>query len=173
MVGYRPLGQTVGRDYARTEIKMRGELRKGMAESAVLVADKPGAKVCWTFERYYKKTYLTDGIKIVGWPKSLVWQNLSGITGLVQIAFLLQRWQDGTLYIARVTPAEREAALLDSRKAAPAPRCAHSPPKLGRRDLKSHKYRPKTNPTGRPGRYKRNGPKSAQWVTAVAEARAE
>lgn len=70
-----------------------------------------------------------------------------------------------------MTAAEREAALADPTEAAPAPRCIHTPPKLGRSDLKTHKRRPKTNPEERPHRYTRKGPKSQKWVSQAAEAR--
>ncbi|KAH9848657.1 hypothetical protein C2E23DRAFT_738976 [Lenzites betulinus] len=172
MTGYRRPGSTLRADYARREIKLRGGLRKLVAEAAVSVSGNPDAKMWWTFEQYYTRTYLGAGIKLIGWPTCFVWQNLSGITGYERIAFLHQRWKKGKMSFVPVTAAEREAALADPTRAAPAPRCIHTPPKLGRSDLKAHKRRPKTNPEGRPHRYTRNGPKSQKWVSQAAEARA-
>ncbi|OJT04618.1 hypothetical protein TRAPUB_4666, partial [Trametes pubescens] len=82
-------------------------------------------------------------------------------------------WNKGDLRFEPVSLIERQAALLDYRKAAPAPLYFTAPPKLGRSDLKARKHRLKKNPMGLPGRYVRNGPKSAKWVTAAAERRAE
>ncbi|KAH9849318.1 hypothetical protein C2E23DRAFT_784308 [Lenzites betulinus] len=172
MAGYRRLGSTLRADYARREIKLRGGLRKLIADAAVSVSGRADAKMWWTFEQYYTKTYLGAGIKLIGWPGCFVWQNLSGITGYERIAFLYQRWKKGKMGFAPVTAAERAAALADPTQAAPAARCIHTPPKLGRSDLKAHKRRPKTNPEGRPHRYTRNGPKSQKYVSQAAEARA-
>ena len=77
------------------------------------------------------------------------------------------------MYFDQVTPAEASAAMVNPLAAAPTPCHYGIPPDLGRSDIKKHRYRPKTNPLNLPGRYIRNGPKSARWVTAAAEARAE
>ncbi|KAH9848659.1 hypothetical protein C2E23DRAFT_888908 [Lenzites betulinus] len=98
MTGYRRPGSTLRADYARREIKLRGGLRKLVAEAAVLHEDIPVA-----------------GIKLIGWPTCFVWQNLSGITGYERIAFLHQRWKKGKMSFVPVTAAEREAALATRR----------------------------------------------------------
>ncbi|EIW56736.1 uncharacterized protein TRAVEDRAFT_49554 [Trametes versicolor FP-101664 SS1] len=173
MAGYRTLGSTLRQDYAREELKMRGELRTLIHDVLVALSGDADASMRWTFERYFKFVYLAHGLQLVGWPAEIVWGNLSGITGRARIAHLLGLWHAGALRFERVSAAERAAALLDPRRAAPAPRYVRTPPKLGRSDLKARKPRPKTNPSGKPGRHVRNGPKSAKWVTAAAERRAE
>lgn len=127
----------------------------------------------WTLDGYFKNVYLAHNLKLVGWPEELIWRNLSYITSFKRISFLVKLWNEGDLRFEPVSPIERQAALLDYRKAAPAPRYFTAPPKLGRSDLKARKHRPKKNPLGLPGRYVRKGPKSAKWVTAAAERRAE
>lgn len=140
---------------------------------AVALSGELKARMWWTFDRYYKFVYLRYGLKLVGWPEEVIWRNLSDITGLARMSMLLELWQEGKLRFEPVTQAERDAAVLEPWRAAPAPRYFCTPPKLGRSDMKTRRHRPKKNPLGKPGRYVRKGPKSAKWVTAAAERRAE
>ncbi|KAM5536397.1 hypothetical protein V8D89_009936 [Ganoderma adspersum] len=78
------------------------------------------------------------------------------------------------MYFAPVTDEEYLAALKDPNTCSPSPLHFGIAPDLGRCDIKKRKYRPKTDPLNlRTGRYVRNGPKSARWVSQMAERRAE
>ncbi|KAL1949485.1 hypothetical protein VTO73DRAFT_8366 [Trametes versicolor] len=173
MAGTRALGATLRADYARREIKIRGELRQAIQELLVALTGVPEACMRWTLEDYCEYVYLAYGLKLVGWPKGMVFRNLSNVTGLVAISGLANRWKHGKMGFAAITEAERAAALLDPRAAAPATHCKHRKARTGRSDLKAH--RPSRKPRERifPVRHVRDGPTSDKYVTAAAEAQAE
>ena len=134
----------------------------------------PGQKMRWTLRTYWKFVFLALRLKLVGWPPDIPFMNLSDLSGFARISRIATLWDSGRMYFAPVSDAEYLAALNDPYSCAPAPLHCGLAPDLGRCDIKKRKYRPKTDPLNlRKGRYVRNGPKSARWVSQMAERRAE
>ncbi|PIL33229.1 hypothetical protein GSI_04679 [Ganoderma sinense ZZ0214-1] len=128
----------------------------------------------WTLKAYLKYVYLALCIKLVSWPHDIPFMNLSDITGLARISCIASLWESEQMYFAPITDKEYLAALANPNSCAPGPLHHGLAPNLGRCDIKKHKYRPKTDLLNlRKGRYVWNGPKSARWVSQMAERRAE
>ncbi|KAI0688482.1 hypothetical protein C8T65DRAFT_589475 [Cerioporus squamosus] len=171
MTGYRAPGKTLRADYARLEIQKRGELRVGMNTDLATRSGNPDACMRWTLESYHRNVYVGLGYELIGWPPSVPFTNLSDITGYERIASLLSRWKTGKMYFARIPEARRRAAedTSDPLRTAPAPLHFGVKPRQSRSDVKKQRYRPKTNPLNLPGRFVRDGPKSARWVSEDAD----
>ena len=134
----------------------------------------PGQKMRWTLKGYWKYIYLALRLKLIGWPHDIPFMNLSDITGFARISRIATLWDSGRMYFAPVSDEEYLAALKNPVSCSPSPLHFGFAPDLGRCDIKKRKYRPKTDPLNlRKGRYIRNGPKSARWVSQMAERRAE
>ncbi|KAM5536333.1 hypothetical protein V8D89_010025 [Ganoderma adspersum] len=173
MTGFRPVGDTVGSRYARREGGMRGGLRLSMNAELSCLSGIGGRKMRWTLWAYYKFVFLALRIKLVGWPHDVPFMNLSRITSLARISRIVALWETGKMHFAPVSDDEHRAALDHPESCAPGPLHFGFAPDLGRCDIKKRKYRPKKDPLDlRQGRYVRNGPKSARWVSQMAEARA-
>ncbi|KAI0667201.1 hypothetical protein C8Q78DRAFT_948678, partial [Trametes maxima] len=172
---YRVLGDTLRVDYARREIRLRGELRQIMNNALAAATNDPHARMSWTLAQFLRRIFLRYQLKLIGWPKGLVWQNLSNITGLARISLLIHLFKAGLMRFEPNTPAERDAARLDPCTAAPGPLFLPIPPKLGHVDIKARRLGTikKWVAQGFKIRYVRNGPKSSKWISAAAEERAE
>ena len=134
----------------------------------------PGQKMRWTLKGYWKYIYLALRLKLIGWPHDIPFMNLSDITGFARISRIATLWDSGQMYFAPVSDEEYLTALENPVSCSPSPLHFGFAPDLGRCDIKKRKYRPKTDPLNvRKGRYVRNGPKSARWVSQMAERRAE
>ncbi|PIL33274.1 hypothetical protein GSI_04724 [Ganoderma sinense ZZ0214-1] len=174
MTGFRAVGDTLGPNYARREGELKGGTRQSMDATVESMSGIPGRKMRWTLKAYFKYVYLALRLKLVGWPHDIPFMNLSDITGLTRISRIATLWESGRMYFAPVTDEEYLAALVDPLSCAPGPLHHGFAPDLGRCDIKKRKYRPKTDPLNlRQGRYIRNRPKSARWVSQMAERRAE
>ncbi|KAH9853264.1 hypothetical protein C2E23DRAFT_728919 [Lenzites betulinus] len=174
MPKFRKLGKTLRRGYARSETKMRGELRALMNKGLADVADVTCATMAYTVKNYCKKVVLRYRVKLVGWPDDIMFDNLSRITGKARVSRLLRLWMSGEMcFVPILDSAELDAARRDPLAVAPALMHRGLPPKRSRRDLGRRRHRPVSNPGNLPSRYSRNGPKSAEVVTEEAEARAE
>ena len=137
--------------------------------AAELSAD-PKATMRWTVRQFRKKIFMRYGLTLVGWPYE-TFVNLSKITGLAKIKHLAFLWDTGVLRFERMSDllahSQRTGdpvllTILDFKDT----------PRQQREDVKRRRWRPKTNPLNLPYRYERNGPKSARWVSAEAEAEA-
>ncbi|KAM5538897.1 hypothetical protein V8D89_007437 [Ganoderma adspersum] len=174
MAGFHAVGQTVGSTYARREFDVRGSTRQSMDAGVSSLSGISGRKMRWTLGAYYKHVFLALRIKLVGWPPDVPFMNLSDITGLARISRIAALWESGEMHFEHVTDEEYLAALNSPCSCTPSPLHFGFAPDLGRSDIKKRKYRPKTDPLDlRRGRYVRNGPKSARWVSQMAEMRAE
>ncbi|EIW56767.1 uncharacterized protein TRAVEDRAFT_49588 [Trametes versicolor FP-101664 SS1] len=174
MAGQRAHGDTLRADYARMEIKLRGELRGLLSDGISDVAGVPGAKMAYAIKRYCTGVVLRYHVKLLGWPDDIVFDNLSRITGKERILRLLELWKSGAMCFVPITdPAELAAARRDPLLVAPALLHRGIPPKRYRSDLGKQRRRPKSNPSNLPPRHPRDGPTSAETVTDEAEAMAE
>ncbi|KAI9057440.1 hypothetical protein FKP32DRAFT_1571061 [Trametes sanguinea] len=159
--------------YVRRELWMRGKLRRLMAEAIASLIGSPSAtSMRWTLKGYYKKIYVEYGLRLVGWPADEIFADLSKITGFLRISRLLILWEAGLMRLERVSLDKHERAAQRPEDVAPSPRHHGLPPKLGRSDLKRRWGSSKIDSAKFPARYVRDGPKSAKWVSAAAEARA-
>ncbi len=128
----------------------------------------------WTLKPYRLYVYLALRLKLVGWPPDIPFMNLSNISGYERISRIAGLWASGAMHFAPVTDEEYLAALKTPLTCAPGPLHHGFAPYLGRSDIKKRKYRPKKDPLDlRQDRRVRNGPKSARWVSQMAERRAE
>ncbi|PIL26961.1 hypothetical protein GSI_10099 [Ganoderma sinense ZZ0214-1] len=174
MPGFHAVGDTIGAHYARLEIALRGETRGSMNETLSCLSGIPGRKMRWTLKMYRLYVFLALRLKLVGWPTDIPFMNLSQITGFDRISRIATLWASGQMHFEPVTDEEHRAALNNPLTCAPAPLHFGIAPYLGRSDIKKRKYRPKKDPLDlRQGRYVRNGPKSARWVSQMAERRAD
>ena len=58
----------------------------------------------WTLEDYIESVVLQHGLKLVGWPPDISFQNLSNIRGGVSaLTHLELRWESGILRFVRIT----------------------------------------------------------------------
>ena len=116
-------------------------------------------------EDYIDSVVLQHGYKLVGWPRDVVFQNLSDIYGgMSTLTYLESLWKSGDLKFVPITEDERIAAGLDAKLLAPAPHCAHRKRPGGRADIGRARYRYKTNPHNLPLRRPKNGPKTPKRV---------
>ena len=190
---FRNIGETVGGNYARREFQERGELRSKVNaklgvlcpsclfcvpfvdftchHTAVELSADPKATMRWTVKQFRKKIFMRYGLTLVGWPYEM-FVNLSKITGLAKIKHLAFLWDTGVLHFERMS----DLLAHSQRTGEPIPPTIldfKDTPRQQREDVKRRRWRPKTNPLNLPYRYERNGPKSARWVSAEAEAEAE
>ncbi|PIL28212.1 hypothetical protein GSI_09624 [Ganoderma sinense ZZ0214-1] len=166
------LGQTLRGQYARREMMLRSHLRKSINAELACLSGRPDARMRWSLKAYIDDIFLGLGIRFA-WVRYLLFANLSKHTGLDLIIHITSLWETGVIHFARVTDEEREAALRDPLSAAPGPLHLGLPEWYGRSDIKARRYRWKRNPSNLPGRYERNGPKSAKTVSSEAEAAAD
>ena len=125
------------------------------------------AGMYWTLEDYVDSIVLRHGLKLVGWPPDIRFQNLSDIRGgATVLTYLQHRWDLGILKFVPITDDERLAASLNAEDLAPAPKCAHRKRPGGREDIGRGRYRYKTNPYCRPLRCPKTGPKTPKYVPA-------
>ncbi|KAI0631360.1 hypothetical protein C8Q77DRAFT_1226930 [Trametes polyzona] len=162
--------------YSRREVWMRGVLRSWIRQALVLLTGDKDMFMRWTVEGYFNKIYVEYGLELVGWPEDIPFADLSkcGMTGLGRISRLFVLWQVEELRFihARLDRTAREAQkpldVVPNRRHNGGLRVS-----LGRSDMKKPRGRMGVDPERYPPRHARNGPKSAKWVTAEAEARAE
>ncbi|PIL24465.1 hypothetical protein GSI_14219 [Ganoderma sinense ZZ0214-1] len=174
MPGREPLqlGETLRGQYARREMMLRSNLRKAINAELAHLSGRADVRMRWSLKEYLDDIFFGLGIRFT-WVRYLLFTNLSKHTGLDVILHITSLWETGVIHFARVTDAEREAALRDPLSAAPGPLHLGLPEWYGRSDIKARRYRWKKNPLNLPGRYERNGPKSAKTVSAEAEAAAD
>ena len=61
------------------------------------------AGMYWTLEDYVESVVLQHGLKLVGWPPDIPFQNLSNIRGGVSaLTHLELRWESGILRFVRI-----------------------------------------------------------------------
>ncbi|KAL1938474.1 hypothetical protein VTO73DRAFT_11497 [Trametes versicolor] len=168
---FRTHGETLRGDYARMELRLRGELRLEIRDELRLVSGDPCAKMQWTVGRFCSLVFLKYRLRLVGWPKGIAFANLSkAATGMDRILLFYLAWRTGELEFVPVTQAEYNEAKRNPASAAPTQRHAGVRPKLGRSDIKKRRARPTVDTLRFPPRYIRNGPKSFKWVSSLAEA---
>ena len=123
------------------------------------------AGMYWTLEDYIESVVLQHGLKLVGWPPDIPFQNLSNIRGGVStLTHLEHLWESGILRFVRITEDERMAASLNAKHLAPAPKCAQRKRPGGREDIGHGRYRYKTNPYNLALRHPKTGPKTPKYV---------
>ena len=123
------------------------------------------AGMYWTLEDYIESVVLQHGLKLVGWPPDIPFQNLSNVRGGAPVlAHLQHRWDSGILRFVPIAEDERMAACLNAEHLAPAPKCAHRKRPGGREDIGRGRYRYKTNPYNLPLRRPKTGPKTPKFV---------
>ncbi|KAI0629958.1 hypothetical protein C8Q77DRAFT_279881 [Trametes polyzona] len=161
--------------YARRELRMRGALRGSMRQALVSLSGDARACMHWTVRGYFRKIYVEYGLELIGWPGDLPFADLSdpGLTGFGPISRLFVLWETGELRFVPAPLSRAERERRDPLDVAPCRINGGLPPSLGRSDLKKRRERKKVDVERFPPRYVRNGPKSAEWVTEEAEARAE
>ncbi|KAI0628004.1 hypothetical protein C8Q77DRAFT_1068923 [Trametes polyzona] len=177
MSTFRNLGDTLRDDYARMEMRLRGEIRQTLTgQLASYVSPDVRVTMHWTVSRFCKDIYLRHGLKLEGWPDDILFADLSRVTGRERVLRLVEELRAGRLRFVPNTETEREAARADPLCASPGKINLGLTPCLGRDDVKKRRpgqQRKHDAATKRPPRYMRNGPKSSKWVTPEAEARAE
>ncbi|KAM5536393.1 hypothetical protein V8D89_009932 [Ganoderma adspersum] len=92
MTGFRPVGDTVGPNYARREGEVKGGTRKSMNDTVASMSGIPGSKMRWTLKAYLKYVFLALRIKLVGWPPDIPFMNLSDITGQARLSRITTLW---------------------------------------------------------------------------------
>ncbi|PIL30231.1 hypothetical protein GSI_07408 [Ganoderma sinense ZZ0214-1] len=98
---------------------VRGHLRENTDDT---LYDEAG--MYWTVEDYYiESVVLQHGLKPIGWPLDIPFQNLSNIRGGVSALMHLEyQWESGILRFARMMEDERLTASLNTEHLAPAPK---------------------------------------------------
>ena len=114
-----------------------------------------------SYSRYVFRRYL---LRLVGWPDNVLFANLSEVTGAERLLRLLALLEQNVLNVVPVSVAEANIAMYNPLYAAPAPLHLGIPENLGRNDLKKRRRRPVTNPTNRPYKRVRNGPKTPKEI---------
>ncbi|KAI0738616.1 hypothetical protein C8Q80DRAFT_1358078 [Daedaleopsis nitida] len=171
----RPTGTTAqANGSSRREIERRSQLRVSMNAALAEISGVPDATMHWTLETYVADIFVGYGVELLGFPPTYTFGNLSvTATGLARINHLIALWESGVMHFARVSDERRRAAAENPLLAAPVPLLADEESTGGRPDIKKRRRRPVTNPLGLPGRYERNGPKSAPFVSQEVEAAVE
>ncbi|KAI1783734.1 hypothetical protein LXA43DRAFT_902946 [Ganoderma leucocontextum] len=146
---------------------VRGHLREDVDNKLREVTGDDEAGMYWTLEDYIESVVLQHGVKLIGWPPDIPFQNLSNIRGGAPVLTHLEHlWESGILKFVRITEDERLAASLNAKHLAPAPKCAHRKCPGGREDIGRGRYRYRTNPYGLPLRHPKTGPKTPKYVPA-------
>ncbi|EIW65031.1 uncharacterized protein TRAVEDRAFT_42428 [Trametes versicolor FP-101664 SS1] len=174
--GFHALGDTARGQYARKEMQMRGEVRKGLKDILVTrVGDvDPKVSMHWTVSGLYRNIYLRHRLKLVGWPKGIAFGDLSKtVTGLDRISILVQALRSGDLTFEPISQAEYDAAKQNPLLAAPTHLNGGLRPHPSRNDTGRRRGSSKVDPAIYPPRHVRDGPKSSKVVSDEAEARAE
>ncbi|KAI0355540.1 hypothetical protein OH77DRAFT_1402853, partial [Trametes cingulata] len=122
--------------YERREIWLRGLLRQSMREALVSLTGDAHASMRWSVKGYHKKIYTQYGLELVGWPDSIVFTNLSEVTGYTVISMLYVRWQLGEMKFERVALGREARAARKPEDVAPGILNRGIRPSLGRSDLK-------------------------------------
>ncbi|KAI0824299.1 hypothetical protein BC628DRAFT_1339506 [Trametes gibbosa] len=161
--------------YARRELQLRAAFRQSVAKTLVDLTDDPDAFMRWTVRGYHRQIYTRYGLALVGWPDELPFADPSKpeLTGLARISRLLACWQSGELKFVTVELDRAARAAKNPMDVAPSAKNGGIQPRLGRSDIKKRRARAAAAAARFPARYVRDGPKSARWVSAAAEARAE
>ncbi|KAM5540267.1 hypothetical protein V8D89_006086 [Ganoderma adspersum] len=157
--------------YSNRRSYMRGHLREDIDDKLRKhCAASPASIIIgmyWTLEDYIESVVLQHGLKLVGWPLDIPFQNLSNIRGGAPVLTHLEhRWESGILRFVRITEDERRAASCDAKQLAPAPKYAQRKHPGGREDIGRGRYRYKTNPYNLPLRHPKTGPKTPKYVPA-------
>ncbi|KAM5545550.1 hypothetical protein V8D89_000588 [Ganoderma adspersum] len=169
-----PLGETYRADYARKEIRIRGELRKVLNNILVVLTGDHEACMHWSLAQYCKRIFIKYRLRLVGWPHDIVFTNLSDVTGSERILRLFALWESGVLRFVPVDDDEVEAARRNPLTAAPGPLHLGLPRGWGRNDIGKRRRRPITDPDGtHTYRYVRDGPKTPRVVSGAADMRAD
>ena len=143
------------------------------AHRAAAQSNRPGARMSWTIAGYAAHVVGDLGLVLLGWPPDVVFTNLSKITGLARIQRLYARWKRGAMRFVRVADLQPGEAESDPLLEAIARAGIQLARRLPRCDTGGHRSHPISNPYNLPTRYPPGAPKSAEWVTAEAEAQAE
>ncbi|KAM5530915.1 hypothetical protein V8D89_015405 [Ganoderma adspersum] len=144
---------------------VRGQLREEIDDKLREVTGDDEAGMYWTLEDYVESVVLQHGLKLVGWPPHIPFQNLSNIRGgASELTHLKLRWESGILRFVPITEDERMAASLNAEHLAPAPKYARRKCPGGREDIGRGRYRYKTNPYGLALRHPKTGPKTPKYV---------
>ncbi|PIL34741.1 hypothetical protein GSI_03522 [Ganoderma sinense ZZ0214-1] len=81
------------------------------------------AGMYWMVEDYIESVVLQHGLKLVGWPPDIPFQNLSNIRGGVSALMHLEyRWESGILRFAQMMEDEHLTASVNTEHLAPAPK---------------------------------------------------
>ncbi|OBZ70743.1 hypothetical protein A0H81_09266 [Grifola frondosa] len=165
--GRLALGTTIGNHYSSRFAEMRSELRRQMHAALCGLTGDRQAQMYWTPHAYRKYVVQRHRVKLVGWPKSLRFCNLSFVRGGNNTLRLLYNlWTDGTMRFERLSGNEQHEDLempgdpLQYAAAQP-----HPAIRMQRSDVGKHRMRPITNPLGLPLRRMRlTGAKSLPMV---------
>lgn len=118
----------------------------------------------WVGVHYARGVVIRGGCKLVGWPTKagIPFGNLSDIPGGQPIMqYLLDRWADGTIHFEKASESDIDLARRNPKAVLPGePPKLHDPRRCGpygRNDIGKSRYRPVTNPTGKPLRRPKNG----------------
>ncbi|RDX40451.1 hypothetical protein OH76DRAFT_1490280, partial [Lentinus brumalis] len=153
----------------------RGRLRS-LLDSAL--ADETGdidAKMQWTVLTFCLKVFLKYGLKLIGWPAAIPFQNLSdGPVSMADIRELIglcerdpeRPAEPPQLRFVQATPEELREARMDASLACPGPLFPAPAPKYGYSNIGRRHPCPRYDEGGQltQPRYERNGPKSAKIV---------
>ncbi|KAI0363289.1 hypothetical protein BV20DRAFT_974382 [Pilatotrama ljubarskyi] len=121
--GPRPVYETLGtlRD------RVRAELRFKLDSKLQVLTGLPGAHMSWAPKKYAKLVVIRYGYKLVGWPTSIPFVNLSSLAGgVLPLLKLRSAWDAGSL---RFEPAARDdlaRAAYDPDSILPHPRSSPS-----------------------------------------------
>ncbi|RDX39806.1 hypothetical protein OH76DRAFT_1490821 [Lentinus brumalis] len=152
----------------------RGWLRSLLDEAIAEQTGVGDAKMQWTVMSFCEKVFLRFGIKLVGWPPHIPFQNLSDgpvtVDDIRELIGLCERdsarpSEPAKLRFVAATPEELRAARSDATRACPGPLFppaspSHGYDNIGRRALRLDEDGRPTQP-----RYERNGPKSAKVIS--------
>ncbi|KAI0631356.1 hypothetical protein C8Q77DRAFT_1132980 [Trametes polyzona] len=154
--------------YTRGGTALRGRLRALMRQILVALSGDEHACMHWAVRSYFRKIYVEYGLELVGWPEDIPFTDLSDpeMRRCGRIPRLFALWETAS---SGLEARERQNPL----DVAPNRDNRGLPINLGRSDIKKHRERRKVDAERFPPRYVRNGPKSDEWVTEAAEARAE
>ncbi|OJT08903.1 hypothetical protein TRAPUB_197 [Trametes pubescens] len=138
------------------------------ADEAFIVND-PFAGLWYTIEDYAETNVIGYGYKIVGWPESIPFRNLSYVGGCKVLSELITLWKEDKIKFVSATPVDKLMASLDPTLVAPGKGFVHRKQSGGRNDIGRSRYRWKTMPEGGALRRPKDGPKTPKIVESEDE----
>ncbi|KAL7280637.1 hypothetical protein PYCCODRAFT_1443280 [Trametes coccinea BRFM310] len=102
------------KSYAERMTETRSELRRLVRSKLCEITGEPNAQMRWSRNAYMRDVVSRYRVRIEGWPLNEVpFKNLSDVTNLGKMEYLLRGWTEGTIYFRLITDAEFREMIAD------------------------------------------------------------